>query len=60
MGDGNNPYVPFQITYVQHENSSAIIDGKSAMNPKTIPCSSPVNVCQLVFLEDMFIKDAVK
>lgn len=48
MGDSsNNVYVPFQITYVQHESNSTIIDGHKPLNPKTVPCSSPLNVSDL-------------
>ncbi|XP_075151532.1 Niemann-Pick type C-1a isoform X2 [Haematobia irritans] len=43
MGDANNIYVPFQITYVQHQNSSSIIDGYRPLDPQTVPCSSPLN-----------------
>lgn len=44
MGDANNIYVPFQITYIQHQNSSSIIDGYRPLDPQTVPCSSPLNV----------------
>ncbi|XP_005183450.1 NPC intracellular cholesterol transporter 1 isoform X3 [Musca domestica] len=43
MGDVNNIYVPFQITYVQHQNSSSVIDGYRPLDPPTVPCSSPLN-----------------
>ncbi|XP_013101655.2 NPC intracellular cholesterol transporter 1 isoform X3 [Stomoxys calcitrans] len=43
MGDSSNLYVPFQITYVQHQNSSSIIDGYRPLDPRTVPCSSPLN-----------------
>ncbi|XP_065355610.1 NPC intracellular cholesterol transporter 1 isoform X2 [Calliphora vicina] len=43
MGDSNNVYVPFQITYVQHENNSSFIDGYRPLDPPTVPCSSPLN-----------------
>lgn len=45
MGDqASNPYVPFQITYVQHENSSSIIDGYTPLDPETTPCNEKLNV----------------
>ncbi|XP_037927352.1 NPC intracellular cholesterol transporter 1 isoform X3 [Teleopsis dalmanni] len=40
--DGN-PYVPFQINYIQHENSSSIIDNKRPLNSLTVPCNSSLN-----------------
>uniref|UniRef100_W8B0I9 Niemann-Pick C1 protein n=1 Tax=Ceratitis capitata TaxID=7213 RepID=W8B0I9_CERCA len=44
MGDqASNPYVPFQITYVQHENSSSIIDGYTPLDPETTPCNEKLN-----------------
>ncbi|XP_067620860.1 NPC intracellular cholesterol transporter 1 isoform X2 [Eurosta solidaginis] len=43
MGDKNNPYLPFQITYVQHENKSSIIDGHKPLDPKTTPCNERLN-----------------
>ncbi|KAM7354023.1 Niemann-Pick type C-1a isoform 3-T3 [Cochliomyia hominivorax] len=43
MGDSDNIYVPFQITYVQHENNSSFIDGYRPLDPPTVPCSSPLN-----------------
>ncbi|KAM8715427.1 hypothetical protein ACLKA7_002475 [Drosophila subpalustris] len=42
MGDKQNPYVPFQITYVQHPTNSTK-DGFTPANPKTTPCNKAVN-----------------
>ncbi|XP_017854983.2 NPC intracellular cholesterol transporter 1 isoform X2 [Drosophila busckii] len=42
MGNVDNVYVPFQITYVQHSMNSTI-DGYTPLNPKTTPCNEAVN-----------------
>ncbi|XP_034472622.1 NPC intracellular cholesterol transporter 1 [Drosophila innubila] len=43
MGDKqNNYYVPFQITYVQHQTNSTK-DGFTPADPKTTPCDKAVN-----------------
>lgn len=48
LGDAeNSAYVPFQINYIQHASKSDIIDGYAPIDPKTVPCSSPLNVCYL-------------
>lgn len=51
MGSADNVYVPFQITYIQHDNSSSIIDGYRPLDPPTVPCSSPLNVSYLYYAE---------
>ncbi|XP_036321418.1 NPC intracellular cholesterol transporter 1 isoform X2 [Rhagoletis pomonella] len=43
MGDKNNVYVPFQITYIQHENKSTIIDGRRPLDPQTTPCNEKLD-----------------
>ena len=47
MGSSSNIYVPFQITYVQHEDNSSYVDGYRPLDPPTVPCSSPLNVKKL-------------
>lgn len=49
MGDKDgNPYVPFQISYVQHQTNTTD-KGISPLNPTTIPCNKAVNVsCMLL------------
>ncbi|XP_030383524.1 NPC intracellular cholesterol transporter 1 [Scaptodrosophila lebanonensis] len=42
MGDKNNVYVPFQITYIQHETNSSTNEF-IPLNPKTTPCNAPVS-----------------
>ncbi|XP_032289036.1 NPC intracellular cholesterol transporter 1 isoform X2 [Drosophila virilis] len=42
MGDVNNVYVPFQITYIQHPTNSTTNEF-TPLNPKTIPCNEAVN-----------------
>ncbi|XP_014102679.1 NPC intracellular cholesterol transporter 1 isoform X1 [Bactrocera oleae] len=43
MGDHDtNPYVPFQINYIQHANSSAS-QGFTPLNSKTTPCNEKLN-----------------
>ncbi|XP_017025835.1 NPC intracellular cholesterol transporter 1 isoform X2 [Drosophila kikkawai] len=42
MGDGTSPYVPFQITYIQHEPKDKSNDFRPT-NPKTIPCNQAVS-----------------
>lgn len=40
MGDaGDNPYVPFQITYITDP-----IDGYTPLDPPIVPCNKAVNV----------------
>ncbi|XP_030246548.1 NPC intracellular cholesterol transporter 1-like [Drosophila navojoa] len=43
MGDANNIYVPFQITYIQHSTNSTK-NGITPINPKTTPCNESVNI----------------
>lgn len=43
MGDGENPYVPFQITYVQSAGSQPI-NGYVPHNPETVPCYMALDV----------------
>ncbi|KAH8410547.1 hypothetical protein KR009_000183, partial [Drosophila setifemur] len=42
MGDANSPFVPFQITYIQHEPNYKNNQFKP-LNPPTIPCNQAVN-----------------
>lgn len=39
MGDANNPYVPFQISYITEP-----IPGYTQHDPPTVPCNKAVNV----------------
>lgn len=42
MGDAeNNPYVPFQITYV---NTTKAVDGYIPMDAPIVPCNQSINV----------------
>lgn len=43
MGDATSPYVPFQITYIQHEPKDKSNEFKPT-NPQTIPCNKAVSV----------------
>jgi len=43
MGDATSPYVPFQITYIQHEPKSKS-DEFTPLNVTTVPCNQAVNV----------------
>ncbi|XP_017042857.1 NPC intracellular cholesterol transporter 1 isoform X1 [Drosophila ficusphila] len=42
MGDATSPYVPFQITYIQHEPNSKSDEFKP-LNVTTVPCNQAVN-----------------
>ncbi|XP_033249030.1 NPC intracellular cholesterol transporter 1 isoform X1 [Drosophila miranda] len=42
MGDVNNIYVPFQITYIQHP-TNASRNGTVPLNPHTFPCNKAIN-----------------
>ncbi|XP_016944927.3 NPC intracellular cholesterol transporter 1 isoform X2 [Drosophila suzukii] len=42
MGDATSPYVPFQITYIQHEPKSKS-DEFTPLNVTTVPCNQAVN-----------------
>ncbi|KAH8287955.1 hypothetical protein KR018_009760 [Drosophila ironensis] len=42
MGDASSPYVPFQITYIQHEPKPESKEFKP-LGPTTIPCNQAVN-----------------
>lgn len=44
MGDATNPYVPFQITYIQHEPKSNS-NNFTPLNVTTVPCNQAVSVC---------------
>lgn len=44
MGDASGVYVPFQINYVQHADTSPTPDGYTPLNPKTYACSSSLSV----------------
>lgn len=46
MGDATSPYVPFQITYIQHEPKSNSKEFKP-LGPPTIPCNQAVSVSNL-------------
>lgn len=48
MGDAANKlYVPFQITYVQHQTNTTD-NGITPLNPKTTPCHQAVNVSRIL------------
>lgn len=46
MGDQNNPYVPFQITYLAQPNTDPV-DGYIPANPTITPCNQAINVCTI-------------
>lgn len=43
MGDGTNPYVPFQITYITNKTNN-IPDAYIPIDPAVIPCNQAINV----------------
>lgn len=43
MGDANNPYVPFQITYLPQPDTEPV-NGLIPVDPKVVPCYEAVNV----------------
>jgi Niemann-Pick C1 protein len=44
MGNAeNNPFVPFQINYRQH-NTSSVVDGFKPLNPRVSPCNESFDV----------------
>lgn len=59
MGDmDTNPYVPFQINYVT-DGLNSVTKGFKPLDPKTVPCSSPLNVSIGGFIEDYLKVDSL-